>query len=87
MRGADGRMVIVSNCTQAVARDILADAMPRLEGAGYPIILTVHDEIVCEVPEAFGSVDEMVSIMTTLPAWAAGCPITAEGWQGERYRK
>lgn len=79
--------LLAENATQAVARDILADAMPRLEGAGYPIILTVHDEIVCEVEADFGSVDEMVSIMTTLPAWAAGCPITAEGWQGERYRK
>ena len=61
--------------------------MPRLEAAGYPIILTVHDEIVCEVDEDFGSVEELVSIMTTLPEWADGCPITAEGWEGERYRK
>lgn len=78
---------LANNATQATARDIMGDAMPRLEAAGYPIILTVHDEIVTEPDEAFGSVEEMVSIMTTLPAWAAGCPITAEGWQGERYRK
>ena len=77
----------VENVVQATARDLMAGAMMRLEQKGYPVIMSVHDEIICEVPDGFGSLDEMIEIMTAPPAWAASCPIAAEGKEGPRYRK
>lgn len=79
--------LLVENVVQATARDLMAGAMMRLEQKGYPVIMSVHDEIICEVPDSFGSLDEMIEIMTAPPAWAAGCPIAAEGKEGPRYRK
>ena len=65
----------------------MADAMLRLEDKGYKCILSVHDELVAEVPEGFGSVAEFEALMSQTPAWAGGCPVSAEGWEGPRYRK
>lgn len=79
---------LVENLCQATANDILRYAMANLERAGYGIVLHVYDEIVCEVPQGWGSVEELETIMKTLPAWAAGWPIGADGgWRGRRYRK
>lgn len=75
------------NITSAVARDVMAESMDRLEKAGYPIVLSVHDEIVCEAPEGRIDEAEFDRLVTQLPPWAQGLPIAAGGFVAERYRK
>ena len=77
----------IENAVQAVARDLFAAAMPRLEAADYRIVLHVHDELVVEVPDGFGSADEFLRILTTPPAWADGLPIAAKVREGQRFCK
>jgi DNA polymerase bacteriophage-type len=85
-RGGHGGLW-VENIVSGIARDLLAEAMLRVEAASYPIVLHVHDEIVAEVPEGFGSLDEFTHLMTRKPAWALELPIAAKAWTGVRYTK
>ncbi|MCP4538517.1 MAG: XRE family transcriptional regulator [Chloroflexi bacterium] len=78
---------LVENIVQGVARDLMVWAMFRIEQAGYPIVMTVHDEIVVEVPKTFGSKDEVECLMKRVPGWARGCPIDVDAWEGSRFRK
>lgn len=75
------------NIVSAVARDLLAEAILRIEAAGYPIVLHVHDELVAEVPTGFGSTEEFTRLMTRTPTWALELPIAASAWTGSRYCK
>lgn len=75
------------NIVQAISRDIMAEGMLRVEAAGYPPVLSVHDEVVSEIPEGWGSLDNFMSLLSVVPEWAKGWPIATEGWRGFRYRK
>ena len=75
------------NCTQAIARDLLAHALQNLEAAGYPIVFHVHDEAVMEAPIGQGSVEEACRIMAIPPKWAQDLPMRADGEEMEFYRK
>lgn len=87
MRTATYGGKLCENLVQASSRDLLLDAMFRLEDAGYPIVMTVHDEVVMEVPVGFGSIEEASAIMCASEPWAAGMPVSVEGWREGRYRK
>lgn len=80
--------LLAENVTQALCRDLMAEAMLRADAAGYPIALTVHDEIVAEVPHGFGSPEELAAIVSEVPAWAHGFPISVGKFgRQRRYSK
>ena len=78
---------LCENIVQAAALDLLVAAIPRLESLGYETVFHVHDEIVCEVPEKFGSYVKVEKEMARTPPWAKGCYVSAEGFESERYWK
>lgn len=78
---------LVENIVQATSRDILAEAMLRLEDAGFDIVCHVHDEVVLEVPEGVSSVDEINEIMAVNPEWTDGLPLSAAGFESSFYKK
>ena len=79
---------LVENCTQALCRDLLANALLNVEANGYPIVLHVHDEIICETPDSPEyNVAELGRLMCELPDWADGFPLVAEGAEMKRYAK
>lgn len=73
--------------TQGLSRDILRDALLALNSKGYKTVMHIHDEIVCEMPEQMGSIEEMKDIMCSSSPWSDGLPLGAEGWEGLRYGK
>lgn len=75
---------LTENLTQAVARDVLSEALVRLDRAGLEVVGHVHDEILVHGTE---TVDDVKQIMVQQPTWAGGLPLAAEGFTCPRYRK
>lgn len=77
------------NVVQAIARGILVGAMMRLEEAGFPVVLSVHDEIICEVDEDKADLVQFADLMTERAPWveALRIPVAVETWSGTRYKK
>ena len=78
---------LVENIVQAVARDCLTEAMLRLDAAGYKIVMHIHDEVVLEVPDDFGSMEEVNEIMSKPIEWAKDLPLTADSYETLYYKK
>jgi DNA polymerase len=77
---------LVENAVQAIARDIMADAILHMRGSDVFYLLSVHDEIIAE-SESTDALWWLQATMRKAPPWAAGFPIEVEGWSGPRYRK
>ena len=81
---------LTENCVQAIARDCLADAIERLNAAGFPIVFHVHDEVVIDI-KPFADKKTMLKavtdIMTQPVPWAQGLPLGADGWVGDYFTK
>ena len=79
---------MTGNCCQTTARDILAPALQASEDQGYTPVLSVHDEIITEVPDTPDyDAEGLVRILATNPAWATGLPLAAAGFEAYRYKK
>lgn len=79
---------LTENATQAVARDVLAYALPRVERAGFLPVLTVHDEVITEAPDISEfDVARLTALLTEGESWTEGLPLAAAGFEAYRYRK
>ncbi len=79
---------LAENITQAVARDCLAEAIDRLEAAGYRVVFHIHDEVVIDRPGATeADLDRVTEIMSVVPDWAPGLPLAADGWVNAFFKK
>jgi DNA polymerase bacteriophage-type len=81
--------LLTENVVQAVARDILSEAMLTLHREGVRIVATIHDEIVALATEQEADAirHRMVEVLSTPPIWASGLPLAAEGYVNRRFLK
>ena len=71
------------NITQAIAHDLLREALRQLDN----VVLHVHDEIVLESSDVAVDAERLRKVMCTPPAWATGLPLNAEVEIMQRYGK
>jgi len=78
---------LVENIIQAIARDCLGVSMLRVDAAGYAMVMHVHDEMVIDAPNNFGSLDHVISIMAESISWAPGLLLRGDGYETAYYKK
>lgn len=82
---------LFENLVQATARDILAVALQRLAKQGIPVVLHIHDEVVCEIPSTAEACEHAMQIvreaMSTPPDWMPGLPLAADAYLTPYFTK
>lgn len=78
---------ILENSDQGFSSCLLRNAMRNIDGAGFSIIMTIHDEIVVEVDENADVLEQLRGLMCAQPKYTAGLPLAAEGWAARRFKK
>ena len=81
--------LLCENLSQALARDIFAEGLVKIEEAGYPVLFHVHDEVVVEVDEdiAEKALADIVAIFANPPQWIPDIPLASEGHVMDAYEK
>ena len=77
---------ITENIVQAIARDLLAVSMLKIDKAGYPIVMHVHDEVISDVNDE-KALKEICDIMGENVSWAEGLSLKADGFVTNFYKK
>ena len=77
---------VIENVCQAIARCIIGEQMLKI-AKRYRVVLTVHDSVVCCVPEeeVVEAQEYIESCMRWTPHWAAGMPVNCESGIGKSY--
>ncbi len=78
--------LLCENVVQATARDVFAEALIRLEDAGFNVVFHVHDEAIVECDETV-SPKQIEAIVAGTPSWLSSCPLAAEAIEATRYTK
>jgi hypothetical protein len=76
---------LVENVVSGIARDVMAEAIVRLEARRLPVVFHWHDDVVCEVPEGAITEAEFLAILVQAPSWAGGLPLTGSVHSGPHY--
>jgi DNA polymerase len=80
--------IFFNHIVQGTARDFMAHGAMNIEREKYKFLLSVHDEALAEREKGKGNLKEFIKLMAgTPPAWGKDCPISAEGWVNDRYKK
>jgi DNA polymerase len=78
---------LIENIVQAIARDVMMEGMYNAEKAEYPVIGTVHDEVITLRDEGTGDIKALELLVCDVPDWADGMPLAAKGFVCDRYKK